>query len=260
MQPQSQLGHSTAPPLPAHLSPNPSQVRPKTQSSGPEDGARTRRLVDSAGSSSSSVNYEKKEGYACNVRSSFGGERKFQKQIFMNVKPNGTKTTAMIRNIPNQYTRDMLIKFLDEFCQRENQNMEPNDDHQPFAFDFVYLPMDFKRDANKGYAFVNFTHPIAVWKLHLACSNQRWEHCKSPKICRINYASIQGYEKLVEHFGRSRFVCNHEDYLPLCFNPPRDGSGDSVAETTIGKRFSSSSYLARNSSNPIRSETDRSMN
>ncbi|CAO2813425.1 unnamed protein product [Amaranthus hypochondriacus] len=130
----------------------------------------------------------------------------------------------------------MLIKFLDEFCRVENQRVAPNDARQPLAaYDFLYLPMDFKRDANKGYAFVNFTRPIALWKLHLACSNQRWDHCKSPKICFINYASIQGKEKLVEHFGKSRFLCKYKEYLPACFNPPRDGSGVSVSITSIGE-------------------------
>ncbi|XP_056683247.1 protein terminal ear1-like [Spinacia oleracea] len=199
-------------------------------------------------------NKERKQGFEYNNNNNnnndfsklgrISGEKMREKAVIIPVKPNGTETTAMIRNIPNQYTREMLIKFLDEFCRLENQKLEPNDKRQPFAaYNFIYLPIDFVRRANKGYAFVNFTNPVAVWKLHLAYSNQTWDHFKSTKICRINCATIQGKESLLNHFGKSIFVCNHEDYLPVCFSPPRDGSGASVEETTIGKHISSSSRL-----------------
>lgn len=49
---------------------------------------------------------------------------------------------VMLRNLPNNYTRDMFLSLLDEEGLSE-------------LYDFVYLPMDFCRDANLGYAFVN---------------------------------------------------------------------------------------------------------
>ena len=47
------------------------------------------------------------------------------------------RTTVMLRNIPNNYTRDMFLALLD---------------HHGFAgrYDFAYLPCDFYRDANLG--------------------------------------------------------------------------------------------------------------
>ena len=51
----------------------------------------------------------------------------------------------------------------------------------------------FRTDANKGYAFVNFTQPGAVQRLHCACDNKRWKHCSSSKICQIACAAIQVY-------------------------------------------------------------------
>eukprot|EP00438_Fugacium_kawagutii_P034564 Skav216757 [mRNA] locus=scaffold3303:12117:15736:- [translate_table: standard] len=52
------------------------------------------------------------------------------------------RTTVMLRNLPNNYTRDMFLSLLDE-------------EGLSGLYDFVYLPMDFRRDANLGYAFVN---------------------------------------------------------------------------------------------------------
>ncbi|KAJ8450924.1 hypothetical protein Cgig2_032549 [Carnegiea gigantea] len=129
--------------------------------------------------------------------------RERMKKEVMPVKPQGMETTVMIRNVPNQYTTD----------------------------------------ANKGYAFVNFTQPEAVQRLHRVCNNKRWKHCSSSKICQIACAAIQGKENLTEHFGRSRFMCNKDEYLPVCFSPPRDGSGSQATQTIVGERVKPSSRL-----------------
>merc|ERR1740121_1688927 len=52
------------------------------------------------------------------------------------------RTTIMLRNLPNDYTRDMVLDLLDR-----NGFLR--------CYDFVYLPVDFKRKAGLGYAFVN---------------------------------------------------------------------------------------------------------
>merc|ERR1719461_2657977 len=53
-----------------------------------------------------------------------------------------TRTTLMLRNLPLDYTRDMLLQLLDK---------------EGFAgkYDFIYLPVDFKTRAGLGYAFLN---------------------------------------------------------------------------------------------------------
>ncbi|XP_021611351.1 protein terminal ear1 homolog isoform X1 [Manihot esculenta] len=149
-------------------------------------------------------------------------------------------TTVMIRNIPNRYTRELLMEFLDKHCMVENQKamLRKSDCEETFvsAFDFLYLPMDFGNHANKGYAFVNFTDSRAAWKFHAAVHNQRWELFQSTKICEIASARLQGKEGLVKHFRNSTFECGTDDYLPVCFSPPRDGSRVIVKQTIIGKR------------------------
>ncbi|KAK2435299.1 MEI2 protein [Trifolium repens] len=150
------------------------------------------------------------------------------------VLPDGEQTTVMIKNIPSKYNRDMLVEFLEDHCMVENTKEKENGEESTFAFDFVYLPIDFRTGLNKGYAFVNFTKAKAAWKFLLTASKQKWELFLSPKIRDVVAARLQGKEKLVYHFETMNFPCASEEVLPLCFSPPRDGiiKGN---QWTIGK-------------------------
>lgn len=44
---------------------------------------------------------------------------------------------------------------------------------------------------NKGYAFVNFTEPRAVWKFYLASKDQSWDFFNSKKRREIVCARLQ---------------------------------------------------------------------
>ena len=66
----------------------------------------------------------------------------------------------MLRNLPNNYTRDMLLELIDSLGFRGQ--------YAPgFCFqlkiveDFIYLPIDFQTQACLGYAFVNLVDPGA---------------------------------------------------------------------------------------------------
>ncbi|KAJ4716596.1 protein terminal ear1-like [Melia azedarach] len=169
------------------------------------------------------------------------------KHPVLSVSKDGGKTTVMIRNIPNRYSREMLMNFLDDHCMVENRKQEVQDSgasqEKPAvsAYDFLYLPIDFKNRVNKGYAFVNFTEPSAVWKFYLASHNMRWNAFQSNKICEIAYARLQGKEELVNHFQSVDFPCDQgkEEYLPVCFSPERDGSREKVNQHTVGRITSS---------------------
>ena len=54
----------------------------------------------------------------------------------------------MVRNIPNKYKQGVLMN-------------EINRNHAG-KYNFFYLPIDFKNDANVGYAFINFIHPLFI--------------------------------------------------------------------------------------------------
>jgi dsDNA-specific endonuclease/ATPase MutS2 len=79
------------------------------------------------------------------------------------------RTCLMVRNIPNKYSQNELIYEVN----RNNQG----------RYDFVYLPIDYTNDANVGYAFINFVHPLFILDFFTEFNGYRWQRYKSPKIC-----------------------------------------------------------------------------
>ncbi|KAK4429696.1 protein terminal ear1 [Sesamum alatum] len=143
-----------------------------------------------------------------------------------------SKTTVMIKNIPNQLGRDFMLKFLDECCKAYS-----------LEYDFLYLPMDFRRKGNLGYAFVNFTSGIAALEFGKTLHNYKWEMgctdrgpITSKKICEVTWARIQGKEALIRRFKNSSFSCDRLDFLPVVLHPPRNGSNPNpCAPVVLGK-------------------------
>ncbi|KAL2513217.1 RRM 2 domain-containing protein [Abeliophyllum distichum] len=141
------------------------------------------------------------------------------------------KTTVMIKNIPNQFRRDDMLKYLDQRCQAYS-----------LEYDFFYLPMDFRSKDNLGYAFVNFTTAVAAVKAMEILQNYHWgtiQTCKgtfvSKKICEVTPARIQGKKNLVARFQNSIFSCDGLDFLPVVFDPPRNGSKPNSEEVVVGR-------------------------
>ncbi|KAG4995536.1 hypothetical protein AAZX31_11G249300 [Glycine max] len=138
--------------------------------------------------------------------------------------PKDTRTTVMIKNIPNKYSQKLLLNMLDNHCRHCNEQIADGEEQQPLSsYDFVYLPIDFNNKCNVGYGFVNMTSPEATLRLYKAFHLQHWEVFNSRKICEVTYARVQGLEALKEHFKNSKFPCEMEHYLPVVFSPPRDG-------------------------------------
>lgn len=112
-------------------------------------------------------------------------------------------TTLMIRNIPNKYTQDLMLQSI-------NQNFNSQ-------YDFFYLPIDFKNKCNVGYAFINFLTIDFIKPFYEQYDSKKWDKFNSDKICKINYARIQGKEMLLKHFQNSSVMNNQVDvkYKPL---------------------------------------------
>jgi len=105
-------------------------------------------------------------------------------------------TTLMVRNIPNVYTRSMLIEELDGLGFEGD-------------YDFIYLPIDKSTQWNVGYAFVNFKTPEAARRCVTDVADytfDRFEH-GSRKVAQISVAHIQGLEKNLEYYSKTAVQC-----------------------------------------------------
>lgn len=120
---------------------------------------------------------------------------------------DATHTTLMMRNLPNNYTRSMVLMMLD------NQGFNGQ-------YDFVYLPVDFGSSANLGYAFVNLVSASVVrrfWKKFDGFSE--WD-LPSSKICHVDWSGPhQGLEAHVERYRNSPVMhkCVPDGYKPVLF-------------------------------------------
>ena len=116
-----------------------------------------------------------------------------------------SRTSLMVRNIPNKYTQQMLLA---EFSENG---------HGPGKIDFFYLPIDFKNKCNRGYAFVNFVDFKDIIPFHRQYFGQHWRVFNSDKICDITYARIQGKASMLKRFENSALMEKDEEYKPLVF-------------------------------------------
>ncbi|KAG7675255.1 hypothetical protein Ndes2526B_g08123 [Nannochloris sp. 'desiccata'] len=122
------------------------------------------------------------------------------------------KTTVMIRNIPNKYTQDIMLTLLEEAKLNG-------------AFDFFYLPIDFRNRCGLGYAFLNFLSHADAVKGYNYFHNRRWDEFNSKKVCEVTYARVQGKDNLVQHFKNAKFPSNDAEYCPLVYRHSQNASG-----------------------------------
>lgn len=102
-----------------------------------------------------------------------------------------TRTTLMLRNLPNDYTRGMLLELLDAVG---------------FAgqYDLVYLPVDFGTGAGLGYAFVNLHSPADAEYLASCLSGFSQWVIPSEKVCEVAWSQPhQGFAAHVERYRNS---------------------------------------------------------
>jgi RNA recognition motif-containing protein len=116
-----------------------------------------------------------------------------------------TRTSLMVRNIPNKYTQQMLLSEFEE------------NGHGPGVIDFFYLPIDFKNRCNRGYAFINFVDYKDILTFHRRYFGKHWRTFNSDKICDITYARIQGKAAMLKRFENSALMEKDDEYKPLVF-------------------------------------------
>mmetsp|Transcript_7337 Transcript_7337/g.18377 ORF Transcript_7337/g.18377 Transcript_7337/m.18377 type:complete len:510 (+) Transcript_7337:91-1620(+) len=135
-------------------------------------------------------------------------------------------TTAMLRNIPNKYTRDMLVDQL-------NRSFKG-------CFDFLYLPIDFKNRCNVGYAFINFcseeSYRRFVKSFHLVPVCQCLPGLNSWKVVEVTPARVHGLDANVHRLRNSPVMAElieHPEWMPMIFNDDGEPKAFPPPTTTL---------------------------
>lgn len=101
--------------------------------------------------------------------------------------PSDCVTTLMMRGIPCGITPENLMSVL-------------NDAGLKGKYDFFYLPMDVKKNANLGYAFINFVNVESAESCVDKFKGIRLAPLRSLKTCSFAPATVQGLANLSEQF------------------------------------------------------------
>ncbi|CAK5281736.1 unnamed protein product, partial [Mycena citricolor] len=141
-----------------------------------------------------------------------------------------TRTTVMIKNIPNKMSDKDLMVYVAKVCPRR--------------IDFLYLRMDFTNGCNVGYAFVNFISVQDLLRFAKARLGEKWNMFSSEKVLQMSYANYQGKEALVEKFKNSCIMDEKEEWQPKIFYSagPEQGLPEPFPAPTHLRRKERSSY------------------
>jgi len=117
-------------------------------------------------------------------------------------EPVRVRTTVMLRNIPNNYSRPMLLRLLD------NEGFSA-------MYDFVYLPIDFKTQLSLGYAFVNLCVPSCVDAFWGNFDGFKKWAMPSRKVCTVSWSGPQqGLDANIQRYRNSPVM--HESVPDAC--------------------------------------------
>lgn len=119
------------------------------------------------------------------------------------------KVTVMMRNLPNKYTQKMLVS-------------EINESGFLGTFDFLYLPIDPETNANRGYAFINFTEPNFAWMFKMTFEGRKMSRFNSTKVVSVSPATLQGFEANYSHYSSARVSRGSPAARPLFLRTPSE--------------------------------------
>jgi hypothetical protein len=116
-----------------------------------------------------------------------------------------TFTTVMLRNLPNKYTREMLVDLLDVEGFRG-------------LYTFVYVPIDFKTHAGLGYAFVDLVSPFHARRVHQQLEGFAQWGLPTDKVCSVSWSHPE-QQGCAEHLERYRNSPVMHDSVPESWKP-----------------------------------------
>ncbi|GMH30238.1 hypothetical protein Nepgr_032081 [Nepenthes gracilis] len=171
-----------------------------------------------------------------NSSNQLNSKKQFQLELEKIASGEDTRTTLMIKNIPNKYTSKMLLAAIDE--------------NHKGTYDFLYLPIDFKNKCNVGYAFINMLSPSHIIPFYEAFNGKKWEKFNSEKVASLAYARIQGRAALISHFQNSSLMNEDKRCRPILFHTDGTDAGEQIIQEHLP-----SSTLSFQAYQPIDSES-----
>ena len=144
-----------------------------------------------------------------------GNKKKIGKQKFYPIdldkilKGIDTRTTVMIRHIPNKYSYKEILDEINIVCKDK--------------YDFFYLPLDSENDCNLGYSFINFIHPLHIIYFYTIFKSRKWFYYNSFKECDLTYGKYQGIYELTNNIEKN-IGKDDKKLKPMIFevkNPPK---------------------------------------
>lgn len=121
-----------------------------------------------------------------------------------------TRTTVMIRHIPNKYSYHNLLEEINTVCKDK--------------YDFFYLPLDSENNCNLGYAFINFINSLHIVYFYNIFKSRKWLQFNSFKECDLTFAKYQGKYELTSNIEKNMGKNEDKKRLPIIFeikNPPK---------------------------------------
>jgi RNA recognition motif-containing protein len=114
------------------------------------------------------------------------------------------RTTLMLRNVPNDYNREMFLHLMDT-------------EGLAGTYDFAYFPVDFKTGSGLGYAFVNFiSHQEALRAWQCLHGYNDW-FVPSAKTCDVCWSNpVQGLKANIDRYRDSPVMHHH---VPDLYKP-----------------------------------------
>ena len=130
--------------------------------------------------------YERKSDNSSKIKNNYKNYNDVIVDIKRVIYLEDKRTSIMIKNIPNKFTKDILLNIID-------QNFSE-------AYDIFILPTDMGKNKNFGYAFINFISSYYIPNFYYMFNGKKWSNTNSEKVCQIAYSKIQGKSNLTLHY------------------------------------------------------------
>ncbi|KAL1364550.1 protein MEI2-like 4 isoform X2 [Arachis hypogaea] len=206
------LSPEFSPRLFPHASPKGTELPSNAGQSSPKHHGFPGRHSMNSTSKFDSANERMRSLYHRRSETNNADKKQFELDLGRIMQGEDTRTTLMIKNIPNKYTSKMLLAAIDERCRG--------------TYDFLYLPIDFKNKCNVGYAFINMIDAAQIIPFHQAFNGKKWEKFNSEKVASLAYARIQGKASLIAHFQNSSLMNEDKRCRPILFHTDGPNAGD----------------------------------